>query len=362
VRTSYSSKVELVHSDSEFISLMREMLHELPVSHLGVHPPETEAKVGLAITTAEIAGLQTISSVDVASDAERRGLRPGDVLRTPDNRIDGAWGTTASIRVDGCDGKARTLLVRREPQGWPYDMPSLRWREIRTTPQMKIGYIQIVHFGDDFAPLADKAMDDLVDAKGLIIDVRNNTGGSATFLRLVSYFTPKPQFAFALLSRQFLQKLGKAPEYMPPETIEKLPRITGAYTTRAILDGMKNDGGGAAFYTEALGLRPYGGQIVLLINEQTGSAAEAFAEVMKTIPNTVLVGRTTSGAVLGGESFDLAGGWSLTVPTHAAWTPDGRLWVDKPVPPGVQVPLNRRNLCAGFDADMAKALDLLGQQ
>lgn len=362
VRIRYESRVKLVHDDSEFSSLMRQMLHELPVSHLGLHPPETEAKVGLAVTTADVAGKRLITSVDVPSDAERQGLQPGDVIVTPKEMVDGAWGTRAQVRVDRCNGKATTVLVRREPQGWPYYMPSLRWREIRSTPKMKIGYIQIVHFGDDFAPLADKAMEDLLNTEGLIIDVRNNVGGSAAFLRLVSYFTSKPQFAFALLSRPFLEKLGKAPEYMPPESVEKLPRVSGAYTTTAILDGMKSNGGGAAFYTEGLGAKSYRGKITVLINEQTGSAAEAFAEVMKSVPGTLLVGRKTSGAVLGAEPFALAGGWSLTVPTHAGWTPDGHLWRDKPVMPSIDVPLSRRDLCAAFDADMAKALDLLGSR
>jgi carboxyl-terminal processing protease len=202
-------------------------------------------------------------------------------------------------------------------------------------------------------------MGDLTDTEGLIIDIRSNSGGNASFLRLVSYFTPKPQFAFALLSRAFLEKLGKAPEYMPPESIEKLPRVSGAYTTAAILDGMKSNGGGAAFYTEDLGPGAYRGKIAVLINEQTGSAAEAFAEVLKRLSNAVLVGRRTSGAVLGSEHFDLPGGWSLSVPTHAGWTPDA-LWRDKLVMPDMEVALTRRNLCDGFDADMAKALDSLG--
>jgi carboxyl-terminal processing protease len=359
VRIRYERRLTLVKTDSEFISLMREMLHELPVSHLGVHPPETEAKVGLAVTTADVAGEQLICSVDVPSDAERQGLRAGDVLLTPEEMLEGAWGTRVNVRVDGCDGKVRTMLVRREPEGWPHGMPSLRWRKIRPTPQTKIGYMQIVHFEDDFAPLADKAMEDLRDTEGLIIDVRNNSGGNASFLRLVSYFTPQAQFAFALLSRTFLEKVGKAPEYMPPESIEKLPRVSGAYTTAAILNGMKSHGGGAAFYTENLGPNAYRGKIAVLINAETGSAAEVFAKVMESLPNAVSVGRRTEGAVLGSEQFDLPGGWSLSVPTHAGWTPDGHLWRDKPLMPAIEVPLTRRDLCDGFDADMAKALGLL---
>ena len=45
--------------------------------------------------------------------------------------------------------------------------------------------------------------------------------------------------------------------------------------------------------------------------------------------------------MLGGELFPLAGGWTLTVPTHASWGPDGERYVDTPVTPDVEVKLKR---------------------
>jgi C-terminal processing protease CtpA/Prc len=100
-------------------------------------------------------------------------------------------------------------------------------------------------------------------------------------------------------------------------------------STAAIIEAMKRNKGGAAFYTEDVGDRLYRGRVVVLINSGTGSASEGFAAMVKSQKSVTLVGRTTLGALLGGERFGLPGGWVLTVPTHASWGPDGRRYIDQ---------------------------------
>jgi len=78
----------------------------------------------------------------------------------------------------------------------------------KPNPTLKIGYMHIQHFEDDVAPGVDQAMTELADTSALIIDVRNNSGGNASYIRLASYLTAKPHFVLALLSRPlFLQPL-----------------------------------------------------------------------------------------------------------------------------------------------------------
>ena len=110
--------------------------------------------------------------------------------------------------------------------------------------------------------------------------------------------------ATALLSREFLTRVGGAPQHID---VSKLPRVLGAYTTRTIIEAMKKNDGGAAFYTDDVGNRLYRGKVVLLINKETGSAAEGFAWGMKAAKAAIVVGRRTAGAVLGSERFDLHG-------------------------------------------------------
>jgi carboxyl-terminal processing protease len=356
VRQKYQPEVAKVSDDNSFVTLAYRMMRELHVSHLELVPRQL-AQSGIAIRSRRIEGKSIITTVAIASDAQKQGLRLGDQLNTPPNELIGQIGTPATVRVQGCDGRERTLQVRRENPWWPPEHPSLRWRSVEQSTGRRIGYIKIPRFDDDAAPLIDVAMTALKGTSGLIIDLRDDSGGNLSFLRLVSYLIPGPRMTVALLSRPFLERLGSAPELVD---VSKVAHVSGAYTTAAIIEAMKGNNGGAAFYTEDVGDRFYHGRVVVLINSGTGSASEGFAAVMKGQKSVTLVGHTTLGALLGGERFDLPGGWVLTVPTHASWGPDGKRYIDQAVTPDIEVTWTRQYLCEGRDPDIAKALDLFG--
>src|SRR5262245_408673 len=79
VRKRYQPKVEEIKDDAEFLSLMREMLREVPTSHLGFQPPATGVQTGIAVSTVTVNGRPVIASVDVCSDAQRQWLQLGRV-------------------------------------------------------------------------------------------------------------------------------------------------------------------------------------------------------------------------------------------------------------------------------------------
>lgn len=355
MRRKYEPQVAKVKSDTEFVELIYRMLGELHVSHLGIRPPQ-RPRAFIGVETWTIAGERVVVTVAPSSDARVQGVRIGDRLVTKDGDIAGPLGSRASVRVEGCDGKTRDVSVARENAFWPPEYPSLRWRQIETAPGRTIGYIKAVRFDDDAAPLADAAMKDLGDTSGLIIDLRDNSGGNLSSLRLGSYILKGPILAAVLLGRSYLDKLGNAPEHLD---VSRFAHVTGAYTTDVIINAFKQNGGGAAFYTEDVGDKRYKRPVVVLINEESGSASEGFAWVLKGKPNITLVGRSTAGALLGSERFDLPGGWILTLPTHAAWGADGTRYVDRSVSPDVNVTWTPRDVCDGRDPDMAKALELL---
>lgn len=359
VQEKYRRETADIKDDAAFHSLVTRMLNELQVSHLGLSPPEHAPAWGIGVRTRELEDDRVITLVATASDAQRQGLRAGDVLLTISEQIRGDPGSTATLRVRSCEGMVRDVKVRRENAWWPPGRPSIRWKTIEQAPGKRIGYLQAVRFDDDAAPLIDAAMEDLKNATGLIIDVRNNSGGNVSMLRLVSYFLSGSQPAVALLTRSFLDRLGRAPAEID---FDALPRAGGVYTTAGILEAMSRNGGGVALYTEDVGDQAYRGRVVVLISEETGSAAEGFAWSMKSQTSAVLLGRKTAGALLGSERFDLPGGWQLTVPTHAGWGPDGKLYRDAAVSPHIEVSWTRRDLCEGQDTDLVKALDLLAHK
>ncbi len=341
-------------TDAEFHGLMQKMLGELPVSHLGLGMPGQQGHIGIGVRTHNIDGRQTVTFVHPGSDAQRRGIRTGDVFLDA-SRVSGPLGSNAEIRLRGCDGRTRTIKVRRESHSQP-ERPSIRWRTFIIGEGERIGYLRAVRFDDDVAPSVDRAMGELKDTKGLIIDVRDNTGGNMSFIRLSSYLSSGEHLVAALLTRHYLEAKGHTPGQIDPT---QLPRTVGSYTNEKIYEAMKSNGGAVSFFSEDLGERKYSGKVVVLINDETASAAEGFAWHMKLMTAATLVGRKTAGALLGAEYFTLPGGWRLAVPTHSGWGPDGKPVIDQPVVPHIETEWTANDVCSGTDPDLAKALDII---
>jgi carboxyl-terminal processing protease len=355
VREKYRPDVTRIESDSAFLAIGYRMMRELRVSHLELVPPRLP-QVSIGVRTTPVEGRMVVTTIAIASDAQEEGMEVGDVLLDPPGDLYGQIGTSATVHVQGCDGSPRTLQVRRENPWWPPQHPSLRWNTIDQGNGRRLGYIRAVRFDDDAAPLIDSAMEAMKGTYGLIVDLRDNSGGNVSSLRLASYLIPRPEAAVTLLSRPYLERLGSAPERLD---LSEVPHVSGVYTTAGILDAMKKHAGGVAFDTEDMGDRAYPGMVAILINRGTGSASEGFAALMKGRKSITLVGSATAGALFGSERFAMPGGWELTVPTHASWGPDGRRYVDQVVTPDLAVTWTRRQLCEGRDSDIAAALELL---
>lgn len=356
----YRARLGSVHDDKAFRALADGMLGELKVSHLYLVPPQTSqaSGAGIGANTLEIGDLRTVIEVAPLSDAWRKGIRPGDVLTGPPEALRGPLGSTASVAVKGCDGKARTLQVRRESAFWPPARPAFSWTTIATRAGVRFGYMRIDRFDDGAAEMADQAMADLGKTQGIVIDVRHNSGGNVSAMRLGSYFTPDREMpVVALFAQPWLKALGRP---VTAADVAAAPKIVGVYTTEGVMQAVGEHQGAAVFYTEALGAKRYAGPVVVLIGEDTGSAAEGFAWLMKLETKARLIGRPTAGALLSSDKFELPGGWTLTVPVQGLWGADGQDYRDKAVPPHELIPQARADLCAGRDPELERAMDLLG--
>lgn len=361
----YRAKLPGIKSDADFEKLIDQMLRELPTSHLhfrvAVNSKAMTPSTLIGAMTNEIDGKNVVVNVEPTSDAAVEGMHPGDILLTKEQNLRGPWGSRVNLEVEHCNGKVEQLSVTREPWGWPFDRPSVRWKIVERTDKLEFGYLRITHFEDDLAPLIDRAMREMDGTAGIIIDLRFNTGGNASYVRLMSYLAPHPRAAFILLSRPFLNRFGKAPEQLSDAVIAQIPKVAGAYTTNEIIDAFRKNGGGAAFYTEDVGQNFYKGKIVLLVNKETASAAEAFAREIKGWPRVTIVGQSTAGAIVGAEDFNIPGGWTLTLPTHATWTSNGKLYRDQETAPDIEIPEDRESLCQSKDVAMDRAIGFMLQ-
>jgi len=123
--------------------------------------------------------------------------------------------------------------------------------------------------------------------KGLILDLRGNPGGPPLAAREISAFFLKGSDQFA-----YFQKKGQGKAELD------VPEIPPEYK--------------------------YDGPMVLLVNKESGSAAELFAGIMQQKGRAVLMGENTSGQVMLKSMFDLDDKAMLLLITSRGHYPDGR--------------------------------------
>lgn len=356
VQARYRARLAEVADDPGLQKLITQMLAELKSSHLYVSrmtPGSTG--VSLSARIEPVDGIDTVLELAPLSDARAKGLRPGDRIVGGVNALVGRAGSLVDVTVQRCDGANARLKIRRESWQFPEEHPGMRWARVRVAPDKVIGYIRVDRFDDGAAELADQAMEELARTQGLVIDIRANSGGNISAMRLASYFIEGSP-AFALLSRPYLQALGRP---VTPADIAAAPKVIGRYRGDDVGEALSKGGGAALFQVEDLGARRYRGPVVVLIGPLTGSAGEGFAWGMKTWSKARLVGAPTAGAILSGEGFDIAPGWSLTVPTAGHWSLSAENLNDKAVTPHESVPETRADLCSGRDRGAERAMAIL---
>lgn len=104
-------------------------------------------------------------------------------------------------------------------------------------------------------------------------------------------------------------------------------------------------------------------EICLLTNRSCYSAANAFAAVMKTLPNVTIIGAATGGG--GGLPFtsELPNGWSVRFSASPLYAPDGTITEFGIEPtPGFECDSPEEELAKGKDAILERALTYLQEK
>lgn len=201
-----------------------------------------------------------------------------------------------------------------------------------------LGYIRITTFSDDYNLLArtfERYIQNAIDnsVSGLIIDVRENGGGSGGLAHnFAAYFfreeTPIGRnLYFNDLTQQF--------EYTQwDDTIEPAPLL-------------------------------YRGEIVVLIGNNCISACEGFAYYMSFLPNVTIIGHTPSAGAFGevGQGqYTLPGDYSMQFPTGRPEDFDGNVVIEGTgVVPDIIVPVTYESVMGIEDTVLQAAFEELGQ-
>lgn len=241
-----------------------------------------------------------VESIFKGSPAERAGLRPKDVILSVNGEsLHGLSLSEAVAKIRGPKGTKAKLNVKRDAVADPIDLELVRDRIDMVTvysefPDEGIGYLAIRKFGADTATKVAEEIDVLEKGglQALIIDLRDNPGGMVQTAELV------------------------ASQFIPVgEPIVQYGYKDGTSQTIVAKEGTSEP-------------KPY--PILVLVNQETASAAEMLAGALKVSAGASLIGERTYGKGLVQIPFDkeLEDGSMLKLTVSKWMLPDGT-WINE---------------------------------
>lgn len=362
----YLALAERTRTNAEFDRVFSMMLGELDGSHVGINGPDAFTPPTLAVGYLGLEakpsgeGLVVTRVIEDGPAADHpRGPRLGDLITSIDGQpaanrdlagllISKANRETlltftraaanvpeakADVKADAkVENKPITIIITPTTAG---DETNLRYKaevaarraNVEKLSGGRLGYLHIRGMSEPSVRDFERDLFAAANGKeGLVIDVRDNGGGSTADILLASLTAPV---------HAKTQPRGVMPQDVPFDAYPRDRRLIYSWA------------------------RP----IVVLINENSFSNAEIFAHAVQTIGRGKLVGTPTYGGVISTGSATLIDGTTIRTPFRGWYLPDGRDQDNNGAQPsaGLNVPALPQDEAAGRDAQLEAAVkELLG--
>lgn len=360
MREVYAPKAAAAKTRPEFHSVLRQLLAELKLSHFGIYPRDAETLAKqknngtIGIELKMLDGLAVIVRVEAASAAETAGLKAGFAVNKIDGQtvseilkpfetslasrkltpgmqkvyrersllalINGTAGTTLNLEILDEKDQARNLnIIRKAFSGemsqalgnFPPQEVVFESRRLASG----LGYIRFNIWVVPQVQKLRKALRDLADAKGIIIDLRGNPGGIGGMA---------PGLAGMLVNER--TSLGSMNMRESEQKFIVYPQTD-----------------------------PFLGKVVILEDYGSASTSEVFAAGMQEIGRAKIIGETSAGAVLPSIFDTLPTGVIFQYAISDYRSPKNILIEGRGVLPDVEVKQTREGLLKGIDAPLAAA-------
>lgn len=287
------------------------------LSGIGAQLVEEESKVTiqnfLEGSPAENSGLHVNDQIVEVDELDVRGMSAEEMIQY----IRGEAGTTVTLGVEreGVDEVLYFPIVREV-----IDVAYLSGEVL----EGDMLYVDINLFDSlsfiDFTQTVKGLMEEAPDFKGFILDVRDNPGGYLSSVHsIIGHFVPKNHTVFYV-------RTSESESYMYVSSGE----------------------GEFADYP-----------VVILVNENSASASEILASVLKEKEGAVLVGKTTYGKGTVQQIIDYGDGSTLKL-TIAEWrSPKYHSFNEIGISPHYDVDLTSEDIANGIDPQLDKAIEVL---
>ncbi len=193
-----------------------------------------------------------------------------------------------------------------------------------------ISYLAIHSFATDTGSkvFAEKYAE-IAQSKALILDLRNNGGGSTDW-KILSYLIDTSTVVHAMYSRQYISSYRA---WQMPQTV----------------------------WESSSGIGPYKGHqytnpVIVLVSARTFSAAEDFAAAFKSLKRGLIMGEATGGSTGQPLGITLPGNLSARICTKRDQFPNGDDFVGKGVLPDITVLPTITDVRKGIDTQLEAAL------
>lgn len=193
-----------------------------------------------------------------------------------------------------------------------------------------IGYFHFRGFSNtsESAAAIDKIVEEFKDAKGIIIDVRQNGGGD--------------------------DRVGKI-------IADRFAREKKMYMITRIRNGPNHDDftEPKLWYVEPDGPIQFTKPVILLTHRHSVSAAENFALAMRVIPHATLIGDFTSGCFADMRWGSLPNGWRYSISYTLFTDQNGFCWEGIGVPPDLRIINTAEDIAQKKDKVLEFAMELI---
>jgi len=345
-------KIKSANSRDQLMVIVAQSLLELNDSHTFLIPPSRAAKVEYGWRMQMVKDECFVSAVKAKSDAEAKGLKPGDrillldgakparaifwkmlyryyalmpsrsdriVVQSPDATEPRDFDISTKIQPGATVTNWGDLFIRYLSEEWDVDHDRL----FEVGNELLVWKMPTFEVSKDHV---DEIMGKAHKFKTLVIDLRGNGGGySDTLSRLVSHF--------------FDHELKIADLKTRKETKPQLAKKRDA---------------------------PFTGQLIVLVDSESASASELFARITQLEKRGTVLGDNTAGAVMTSKLYDHESGVGRVLYFGASVTvadmimPDGKSLEHVGVTPDELVVPTAADLAASRDLVLARAAKIAG--
>ena len=377
---THRPKIERAHTPHAFEEAVSDLLKQLKVSHFGFFHSSARRASSRAALSATYLEEETehgrrwvFQGVHSGGAAATAGISPGDILLTvngnqivPPEHPVFPMGSRSEIELAKPSGDVTTVRIEvARPKGKKLHFIEPTLVEVKRLDH-DLGYMKVAMFpgtiGVDVANQISAAAAELEGAKGLVLDLRGNTGGGVGSLRVMSLLTPyKIPVGFSLRRQWQGVELAEAKNrFVRFDSIPSQKSGLWLLSLRFLPAMLKK--APIVLETEGLGFRSFHGNIVLLVDRHTASAAEMIVAFAKENKLATVVGEKTAGRLLSATSVKVGRGYRLALPVGSYHTWSGGILEGTPIPPDDLVPFDWKERKRGIDRQLERSIEIVSSR